>query len=67
MKNKIVYGVSEWEDYSSGGITVVFSTYEKAKEYILKIKPNVCSSVEIVEIEIDNPLYEGKSYDYRHG
>jgi len=67
MKNKIVYGIEQSEDYGGGGVTAIFSTYEKAKEYAVKIKPDLCSSVEIIEMEIDNPSYEGKSSDYRHG
>jgi hypothetical protein len=67
LKNKIIYGISEYEDYASGGVTAIFSTYEKAKEYIDKMKPDVCSSVEIVEMEIDNPSYEGRCFDYKHG
>lgn len=67
LMNKIVYGILESEDYAGGGVTAIFSTYEKAKEYLDKIKPDVCSSVEIVEMQIDNPSFEGKNSDYRHG
>lgn len=67
MENNIVYGIEQTEDHESGGVTTIFSTYEKAKEYILKIKLDSTSSVEILEMEIDNPSYKVKSFDYNHG
>lgn len=67
MSEKIVYGINQSEDYAGGGITAIFSNYEKAKEHFDELKPDVCSSVEIIEMEIDNPSFEGKSFNYKHG
>lgn len=67
MKNKIVYGIYQWEEYAGGGVLAIFSTYKKAKEYFDKFKPDSCSSVEIIEMQIDNPSYDGKSFCNKHG
>jgi hypothetical protein len=63
----ILYAINEWEDYAGGGWRSVFSTYEKAKEHYNRMQADTCSSIEIITIKLDDPLYEGEVLDYKHG
>ena len=65
----IVYAVQVFDDYADGGAVAIFSVYEKAKEYSDSYKLDRSQRVEIVKMEIDNPLYSDNNnfVDYRHG
>ena len=72
MEDNIVYGVQVFEDYQSGGVVEVFSTFELARKYADKLEISCTESIDIIKLKIDEPDFvdygENKEeFYYRHG